>query len=145
MSGRTRLGLGLAILAVAIAHAACATVTREPVVLPRVDESYAAPYDAVWEAALKAVGIVRTVRADKVQGRIETEPYIFRFGFGDDAGQTLLVSLTIAVRPAGDRRTEVQVETRVHEALLTGIMPGPFNNPWTDYLIRLRENLRLRS
>ena len=133
--------VGLIVMRAAI----CAAAPLEPPVLPTVGDTFAAPYDAVWEAALKSVGAVRTVAANKAQGHIETEPYIFRFGFGSEASQTLLVSLAITLRRIDDRRTEVQVQTRIHDAWLTGMTPGPFSNPWTDYLVRLRENLRLHS
>jgi hypothetical protein len=131
-------------LVLAATVAVCAAASREPTIIPTVAETYAAPYDAVWEATLKGLGAVKPVVAEKAQGRIESDVFSFRFGFGEDAGQIIWVSFAIAVNRADARDTTVQVQTRVHDMLLNGILPGPISNPWVDLFARIRGNLGLR-
>jgi hypothetical protein len=139
-----RIDRASAVLLPAATVAACATVPREPLILPTVAETCAAFYDAVWEAALKNLGAVKPVVAGKAQGRIESDVFSFRFGFGDDAAQTLWVSLAITVSRTDAQHTTVQVQTRVHDMLLTGPLPGPLHNPWVDLFARIRSHLGLR-
>jgi len=116
---------------------------RAPQVLPTVGETFAAPYDAVWEATLKGLGAVKAQLADKTRGQIETEdfPFAFAVGAGIDRGtQVIWVSFAIAVRADG-QRTHVQVQPRVHHALLNGFTPGPISNPWVDLFARIRGHL----
>jgi len=139
-----RIECGAVVLVLAAAVAACAAVPREPLVLPAVAETYAAPYDAVWEATLKSLGAVKPVVAEKAQGRIESGVFSYRFGFADDASQIIWISFAITVSRTDARDTTVQVHTRVHDMLLTGILPGPISNPWVDLFARIRGNLGLR-
>lgn len=123
--------------AIVLGVAACAAVPREPIVLPTVGQSYAAPYDAVWDATLKSLGAVKPVVADKARGRIETEQYTFYMG----RGQVLWISLAITVDRTDAQHTTVQVQTCVQDGLLTGYLPGITNNPWVDLFARIQGNL----
>ncbi len=116
-------------------------VTREPLVLPTVGDTIDAPYDAVWGASLKSLGVLQLPLVDKATGRIDTEPFTFVFGFGNDATQVIWVSLDVTVRPVDSQHTNIQVRPRVHHSLLLGVRPGPTNNPWLDFFARIRSRL----
>ena len=141
---RRRIACGAVVLVLAATVAASAAASREPLILPTVTETYAAPYDAVWEATIKSLGAVKPVVAEKAQGRIESGVFSYRFGFADDASQIIWISFAITVSGTDARSTAVQVQTRVHDMLLTGILPGPISNPWVDMFARIRGNLGLR-
>lgn len=141
---QNRIACVPAVLLMAATLASCATVPREPLILPTAEETYAASYDAVWEATLQSLGAAKPMVADKARGRIESDVFSFRFGFGDDASQTIWVSLAITVRRTNATHTAVQVQTRVHDMLLLGPLPGPLNNPWVDLFARIRGNLGFR-
>lgn len=140
--------LMVAVTTVALAAAAGRAMPREPLVLPQVGETYAAPFDAVWEATLKSLGAVKPVVADRAAGRIETAEFSFAFVVaGSQAGNTqvLWISMRITVSRGGPDRTYVLVEPRIHDALLAGFTPGPTNNPWADLFARIRMNLGVRG
>jgi hypothetical protein len=160
------LVLAAAVLAAAGAGTAAA---REPQVLPTVGATFAAPYDAVWDATLRSLGVLKPLVADKAAGRIETEVFPFTFFMTEapsrfrepvrlaslDAGPALLaqsggdnkptqilwISMRITVSRAGENRTDLQVVPRIHDSLLSGYTPGPTNNPWSDLFARIRANL----
>ncbi len=119
-------------------------VTREPLVLPTVGDTIDAPYDAVWDASLKSLGVLQLTLLDKAAGRIQTEPFTFVSGFGNEATQVIWVSLDVTVRQVDSQHTNIQVEPRVHDWLLLGPMPGPTNNPWLDFFARIRSHLGVR-
>lgn len=138
----------IAVATLAVAAPDGGATPREPLALPQVGETYAAPYDAVWEATLKSLGAVHPVVADKAAGRIETAEFSFAFVVGgSQAGNTqvLWISMRITVSRGGPDRTYVLVEPRVHDALLAGFTPGPTNNPWADLFARIRMNLGVRG
>lgn len=137
----------LAAVVLVLAWGRLSATPREPLALPPAGEVFAAPYDVVWDATLKGLGAVKPRIADKATGRIETEPFTFAYpvGSGIDGGtQVLSIALQITVRRAGDARTNVQVESLVHDALLSGFTPGPTNNPWSDLFARIRNALAIR-
>jgi len=145
---------------------------REPQVLPEVGDTFQAPYDAVWDATLKNLGVVKILVADRAAGRIETEPFPYNFTVGhapalpappvrlasrepfpvrlaqdgSDARptQVLWIALHIRVARAGESRTDIQVRPLVHDMLLSSFMPGPTNNPWVDLFGKIRTTLGLR-
>jgi len=145
MSGRklfVAFTLGLAALPLAVAVTAAAA--RQPLALPQVGATFAAPYDAVWAATLRSLGIVKLPVADKATGRIETEQFSFAFPIGSGQGgntQVLWIALRIEVSRAGNGRTNVRVQPLVHDALLYGLTPGPTNNPWADLFAKIRAQL----
>ncbi|HEY7678571.1 MAG TPA: hypothetical protein VIG69_15970 [Candidatus Methylomirabilis sp.] len=170
MNARKILGTLAWVAAVLAAAAADPAAAREPQVLPTVGDTFAAPYDAVWDATLRSLGVLKPLVADKATGRIETEVFPFTFFMTDapsrprepvrlaslDAGPALLaqsgagdnkptqvlwISMRITVSRAGENRTDVQVEPRIHDSLLSGYTPGPTNNPWSDLFARIRGNL----
>ncbi len=137
-------GLMIGVLWMGLAACAGAAAARQPVALPQVGDTYAAPYDAVWNATLRSLGVVKPRVADKATGQIETEPFTFAYtvGAGLDAGtQVISVSFSIRVARAADNRTEVQVTPAIHDSFLSGFTPGPTNNPWQDLFARIRSNL----
>ena len=174
MNARNALGwfvMAAAVLAAPVVG--CAGMPREPQVLPTVGDTFTAPYDAVWDATLKSLGVVRPRVADKATGRIETEVFPFTFfmtdapsrprgpvrlasldpgaallaqnGSGDNKPtQVLWISMRITVIRAGKNRTDVLVEPRIHDSLLMGFTPGPTNNPWGDLFARIRGRLGTR-
>ncbi len=174
MNPRTALGaFGMVPALLAAALAACAGVPREPQVLPTVGDTFPASYDAVWDATLKSLGVLKLLAQDKAAGRIETEPFPFVFtlgraparqrepmrlaalapggvllsqgGAGDNRPtQVLWIAMRISVIRAGETQTHVQVEPRIHDALLAGFTPGPTNNPWVDLFARIRGSLGAR-
>ena len=133
--------------AVAVAAVGVAA-PRQPMALATVGDSFAAPYDAVWDATLKSLGVVKTSVADRSTGRIETEAFAFAYplGGGSQGGgtQVIFVSFQIQVIRAADNRTDLQVVPRVHDSLLDGFTPGPTNNPWLDLFARIRTQLGVR-
>ncbi len=131
----------VALVAVTLAVHEGAAALREPVALPTVGATFGASYDTVWEAARGSLGVIRLPVVDKAQGRIESEPFSFAFPAAGNATQVLWVSLVITVSRADAQRTNVLVQTRVHDALLAGFMPGPTNNPWLDFFARIRTHL----
>ncbi len=138
--------LGVANVGLTLALAACAAASRQPMALPQVGATFVAPYDAVWDATLKGLGILKLPVADKATGRIETEPFSFAFPIGSGQGgntQVMWISLKITVRQAGDR-TNLQVAPYVHDALLEGFSPGPTNSPWADLFAKVASQLALR-
>ena len=132
--------VGLVALVLAVAEGTAAA--REPLVLPTVGATFGATYETEWEAARGSLGVVRLPVVDKAQGRIESEPYSFAFPAGGDATQVIWVSLAITVSRGDGEHTNVLVQPRVHDALLTGFMPGPTNNPWQDFFARMEDSLR---
>jgi len=172
--------MGLAVLALAAVLwlpgvAGAASRGREPQVLPEVGDTFAATYDAVWDATLRNLGVLKLVVADKAAGRIETEPFPFAFTVGrlpgapargahgaawdprdaprvwlaqngnnGKATQVLWLSMLITVRRAGENRTDVLVVPRIHESLLVGFTPGPYNSPWGDLFAKIRSSLGRR-
>ncbi len=145
MNAKSHQAILLAVAAVlALGAPGPATAAREPQVLAAVGDTFAAPYDAVWDATLKGLGAVKPRRADKATGQIETEvfPFVFGVGPGIDGGtQILWISFAITVAQAAGGRTHVQVQPRVHDALLNGFTPGPISNPWVDLFARIRGHL----
>ena len=163
--------MGAAILAAAVGG--CAGVPRGPEILATVSETFAAPYDAIWDATLKSLGVVRLLVADKAAGRIETEVFTYTFfmtetpmppqgavllaslaprgvrlaqgGGGDNKPtQVVWIAMLITVSRAAENRTQVQVEPRIHYSLLAGFTPGPTNNPWVDLFAKIRSHLATR-
>ncbi len=124
-----------------------AATAREPLVLPTVGSTYAASYDAVWDATLKSLGVLKLPVADKAGGRIETEAFTFPFVVGGShtgSTQVIWVALRITVSRVADG-TVVQVEPRIEDSLLSGFTPGPTNNPWADLFARIRGHLGMRG
>lgn len=150
--------------------AACSSLPLYPEVLPSYSETFRAPYEAVWEATLRSLGIVPIKVADKAAGRIETEVYVFVFpvgkttpptagtrraalgsdnlilaqmgGGGARPTQAIWADLTIQVRPTGLDATQVAIQARVHNALLRGLYPGGYTNtPWADIFAKIRAQL----
>ncbi len=151
------------VLAAAAAGPAAAV---EPQILPTVGDTFAAPYDAVWDATLRGLGVLKILVEDKATGRIETAPFPFNFVVGEaparprgpvrlasvgpatgllaqsgDGGarptQVIWVAFRITVIRAGENRTDVRVEPRIYDSLLSGFTPGPTNNPWSDLFARM--------
>ncbi len=126
----------------------CASGPRSPEALPVVGDTFGASYDVVWDATLKSLGVLRLRVADKGTGRIETEPFTFTFstGAGGQGGatQVLWIALQITVLRSTADKTDVRVEPIVHDALLSGFLPGPTNNPWTDLFGKIRGQLGSR-
>jgi hypothetical protein len=174
-AGNPKRLAGLSLLAVAVllpALAAGPTHAREPLALPEVGDTFEAPYDAVWDATLRNLGVLKLLVSDKAAGRIETEPFPFNFTVGgapsrpgapllvaarepfpgllaqegSDARptQVLWIALHINVSRAGDSRTSLRVRPLVHDSLLGTFMPGPTNNPWVDLFGKIRTTLGLR-
>jgi hypothetical protein len=135
-----------------------------------VGDSFAAPYDAVWDATLRNLGVIRIQVADKAAGRIETEPYAFAFVVGEappgprgpillaaqdphgmvlaQSGsggskptQVVWIALHISLTRGSPNLTHVQVEPWVHDSMLPGFMPGPYNSPWGDLFAKIRSSL----
>ncbi len=133
--------------AVAFAAAGLAAPSQ-PMALATVGDSFAAPYDAVWDATLRGLGVVKTTLADKATGRIETEPFSFVYtvGSGFQGGtQVISVSFKIQVVRAGENRTDLVVTPVIHDSLLSGFTPGPTNNPWLDLFARIHAQLSSRA
>lgn len=134
--------------ALAIAAAPGAAAPRQPTALPQVGASFAASYDAVWDATLRGLGVVKLVVADKAAGRIQTEPYTFIYptGPGQEGNtQILSVALHITVQREAQGRTTVQVIPHIHDSLLLGFTPGPTNNPWSDLFGKIATYLGARG
>ena len=115
------ISLSMGLAAVAPAAAMTAAAPRQPLALPQVGATLAAPHDAAWDATPKSLGVLKLPIADKAMGRIETEPFSFAFPIGSGQGgntQMLWIALRIEVSQAGDARTNVRVEPLVHDALL---------------------------
>ncbi len=137
--------LGVATLTLSVGVSVA--TAREPLVLPPVGDAYAASYDAVWDATLKSLGVLKLPVADKAGGRIETEEFPFAYVVGGSQGgntQVIWITMRISVSRAADNRTLVQVEPRINYALLAGFTPGPTNNPWGDLFARIRDRLGVR-
>ncbi len=146
MRGRNRLGWLLAVAATVLLVCASAAPARDPLVLPPVTAVLSAPYDAVWDAAMLSLGhLVNPSRRDKDKGFFETDQFFFSFPAGTEASQTLLVKLAVTLHRADAQHTNVQVQPYVLSMTIDGILPGPTNNPWADFIARLRSNLGLRS
>ncbi len=142
--------LGTLVVAVGVPALAAVGVAapRQPMALATVGDSFAAPYDAVWDATLKSLGVVKTTVADKTAGRIETEPFTYTYNIGGAQGsgtQILSVSFQITVIRTAANRTDLQVVPRIHDAFLNGFAPGPTNNPWGDLFARIRQQLGIRG
>ena len=153
----------------AIANAG--TRGREPLILPQVGDTFGAPYDVVWDATLKNLGVLKILVADKAAGRIETESFPFAFTVrrrpsgasdllvpasldpgaspllaqdGNDgrATQVLWISMQInVVRASEANKTHVLVQPRVHDQLLMLFTPGPTNSPWGDLFAKIHSFL----
>ncbi len=138
----------IAVVTLAVVVAASAAAPRQPMALDQVGSTFAAPYDAVWDATLKSLGVLKMPVADQATGRIETEPFSFVFTTGSGQGggtQVISVSFQINVIRSGDNRTDLQVVPRIHDALLFGFAPGPTNNPWLDLFARIQTRLGSRG
>ena len=157
--------------------AGCASAPRQPVALPPVAETFPAPYDAVWDATVQSLGVIRMRTAQKGVGLIETEPFPFTYVMGSNAPshheaplllassdpgslvlaqsggsgggrptQVVWIAMLITVSRTTPDATQVQVEPRVHDALIPGaFMPGPYNSPWGDLFARIRNTLGRRA
>ena len=162
-----------AVLAVIVSG--CAGMPRQPQVLPTVADTFGAPYDAVWDATVRNLGVVRLLVADKATGRIQTEPFPYTYfmtdgpspspepvrlaalapqhvllaqtGSGGDnkPTQVIWIAMLINVNRVAENRTQVQVVPRIHDSLLDGFTPGPTNNPWVDLFGKIRTTLGLRG
>ena len=141
MNGWKGLACTMAALALMLL-ATNATAARTPIDLPIVGDTFAAPYEAVWDATLNSLGVVKALVADKAQGRIETDVFPFKLDYAD---QVVWVSFAITVTSDGPHRTTVRVLPRVHDALLEGFMPGPVENPWADHFARIEDRLGHRA
>ena len=138
----------IALVALAVAAAGSLAAPRQPMTLATVGDSYAAPYDAVWDATLRSLGVVKTPVADKASGRIETEPFVFTFNIGSGLNggtQVIEVSFLINVFRTAENKTDLQVVPRIHYSWLNGFAPGPYNNPWLDLFAKIRTRLGARS
>ena len=148
MNARKLLGpLVMATAALALVAAVSAAAPRQPMALPAVGATFAAPYDAVWDATLKSLGVVKVLAAEKAAGRIETEPFPFAFVVGGSQNgntQVIWVAMHITLSRAAEG-TAMQVEPRIHDDLFSGFTPGPTNNPWEDLFARVRGNLGVRG
>lgn len=130
--------------ALTLAGAGCAGVPREPEALPSVMETFAAPYELVWEATLASLGALKLPVADKAAGRILTEPFsttVAQPGVGTT--QVLWVALLVDVRPLEDGGTQVRVEPRVHHAFHGEERPGALT--WGSLFARIEERLSRRG
>ena len=140
--------LMIALFALALAAAGGLAAPRQPMVLATVGDTIAAPYDTVWDATLKSLGVVKTPVADKGTGRIETDPFVFSFNIGGGQGsgtQVIEVSFQINVVRVAENRTDLQVVPLIHYAWLSGFTPGPTNNPWLDLFARIHTRLGTRG
>ena len=72
-----RLRAGALAAMVGLIPAACAGQPIYPVVSPPAATAFRAPYEAVWNAALQSLGIVRPVLVDRAQGHIVTDQFTF--------------------------------------------------------------------
>lgn len=136
--------LMLAVIVVGLFAAPSFAVPREPVALPQVGVTFPSPYDRVWDAVVRSLGVVNLMVADKASGRIETEPFVFAFPTSSGQGlstQVLWITMTITVRPDGNTQATVLVDPRVHDALFLGFTPGPTNNPWADLFGKVADRL----
>ena len=131
----------LVIAAMVLTAHASAAAAREPLVLPAVTDAFPAPFEIVWEATLRSLAAAPPTLADKAQGRIESDPFFFRFRSGTRVSQAVLVSLVITLSRADAQHTTVQVQPRVYFMLYDGVLPGPMNNPWADLIASIRDNL----
>ncbi len=149
MNTRKLLGsLSLATAALALAVTVSSAAPRQPMALPLVGATFAAPYDGVWDATLKSLGVVKVPVADRATGRIETEAFPFAFPTAGGQGlatNVLWIAMRITVSRTGENSTTVQVEPLVHDALQAGFSPGPTNNPWADLFARIQERLGARG
>ena len=144
---RIRNVLGLLVMgmvALVSVAAVCSAAPRQPIALPAVGTTFAAPYDVVWDATLKSLGVLKLPVADKPGGLIETQVYPFNFVVGGSQNgntQVIWVVLRITLSRAGEDRTTVQVEPRIVDSLFGEATPGPTNNPWADLFARIQERL----
>lgn len=121
-----------------------AAPAQEPLILPPVTEILPAPYDAVWDAALRSLNTEQPVLGEEKQeeaGFVESDPFFFYFPLDTGATQGILVDLAITLRRVDPQHTAVQVQPRVLFMVYDGALPGPIRNPWTDFLARLRSHL----
>jgi hypothetical protein len=136
----------LGVTATVLLACASAAPARDPLPLPSATVVLSAPYDGVWDAAVLSLGhLVNPSTKDKAKGFLETDQFFFSFPAGTEASQTLLVKLVVTVHRADAQHTSVQVQPYVLSMTIDGILPGPTNNPWADFIARLRGNLGLRS
>ncbi len=167
------ISLMVAAVVLAAALAGCATAPREPLALAPVAETFPAPYDVVWDATLRSLGVLRLRLAQKGVGLIETEPFPFTFVVGSAPAppggllhlashetsrfvlaqggtggtrptQVVWIAMLITVSRTGLDTTHVQVEPRLHDSLLPGFTPGPTNSPWGDLFAKIRSQLGSR-
>lgn len=147
---RAMVGGGVLAALVGLIPTACAGQSMYPVVSPPAGTAFRAPYEAVWDATLQSLGVVRPAIADRAQGRIVTDRYTFMMpvqGGGGRTGsafmQVLSVSLEILVRPAPEGATAVQVQTTIHDAQQYGFWPGAGgpNSPEGDLFARIASRL----
>jgi hypothetical protein len=137
----------LGVAALALAAMVAGAAAREPMPLAPVSASFAAPYDRVWDATLKGLGVVKLLVADKATGRIQTEPYSFSYlttSAQDASMQVIQVALQIQVSQAAGNTVTIQVNPELHDSLFSGFTPGPTNNPWTDLFSKIADQLRAR-
>ncbi len=131
------LAAGAALIAVA-----CAGVPRSPEVPPGLSETFRAPYDAVWGATLRSLGMAPLRVGDKASGRIETDVFAFVFSVGSGGPpptQVVWINLTVQVRATEPEATQVEIQARLHQTLLEGFYPaGDINSPWGDLFAKIR-------
>ncbi len=143
---RTRFWVIAFVGGAALLASACRSLPLYPDVLPAYEETFRAPYEMVWDATLRSLGIVPIRVADKSAGRIETDVYVFVFSVqngGARPTQAIWADLTIQVRPIAPEATHVAVQARVHNALLRGFFPGgSINTPWADMFAKIHAYLR---
>ncbi len=160
----------LAAGALAIGAVGSAAAPGTPQVLPTVGATFAAPYDAVWEATLKSLGAPILQVADKATGRIETDPFPFAYtagrtpahspqlirlaglggggvvlsqrgGDGPRPTQVIWIAMTISVIRVAASRTDMQVEPRIFDSARADFIPGPTDSPWVDLSARISARL----
>jgi hypothetical protein len=144
-----RLRAGALAALVGLIPAACAGQPIYPVVSPPAATVFRAPYEAVWNATLQSLGVVRPVVVDQAQGHIVTDQFTFDMPVqggmrgGSVFIQILWVSMDILVRPAPDGATAVQAQTTIHDAQQYGFWPGAGgpNSPEGDLFARIASRL----
>jgi hypothetical protein len=102
MNARKRLSLIFSAAAIlGWSLAGCASAPRQPVLLPPVAETFPAPYDAVWDATMQSLGVIRVLTAQKGAGLIQTEPFPFTYTVGSNAPERHDAPLVLASSDPG--------------------------------------------
>ena len=150
--GRTWRAARIAVAAALIAGCA-GQVPVSPEVSPPAERVFRAPYEAVWSATLRSLGVIPPALVDAPHGRIVTGVFDFNLPVqagmgrsGSVASQILSVSMDILVRPTPEGFTAVQAQTVVHHSMLTGFRPEPGgpNSPEGDLFARISDRLNGR-